>query len=835
MRTDPRTPPLRSARPLGRSAPAAVLALCFALCLALLVGRAQAAPAPATPAAPGARAALAPTAITVDGTSPGRTFDGVGAISGGGGNSRLLLDYPEPQRSQILDYLFKPGYGAALQILKAEVGGDTNSTDGAESSIEHTRGTIDCNNGYEWWLMEQAKARNPAIKLYALSWGAPGWIGNGNFWSQDMIDYLMSWLGCAKQHGLSIDYLGGWNERGYNATWYENLHAALAANGYGSTQVVGADDTWAIATSMRSDSALNGAVDIVGTHYPCGYMSAMTSCSSTADALATGKPLWASENGSEDADTGAGPIVRGINRGYLDAKLTAFINWPVVAALYPNLGFNTMGLVTANQPWSGAYAVGRSAWAIAQTTQFTAPGWQYLDTASGYLGGNRANGSYVSYAAPDRSAWSTVIEALDATAPQTVTLNVTGGLPAGALHVWSTDFSSNYSTDHLVPGPDLTPSAGGYQLTLQPGHVYTVTTTTGQGAGTATSPQRGLLALPYQDSLAGTGTGQEARYFSAMNGAFETEPCAGGRPGNCLQQQARTTPIRWTDETGDQPYTTMGDLSWTNYTVSADVLLQQSGTAELLGRVGTQGRNNGGLNAYNLRVGDNGAWTILKDGQGWSFTTLASGTVAPLGLNTWHHVELGFQGSTLTARLDGVTLGSVTDSSYGAGQIALGTGGYYNAQFSNLAITPGTSTALDGTYNLVNGNSGQLLDASNQGTADGTPIIQWTGNGGSNQQWRLTSTGDGYYTITGVGSGKALDVPNITTVPATQLDLWTPNGGTNQQWLVVPAGGGRYTLESRSDGELVDVSGASLTMGAPAIQWPPNGGANQTWQLAPVG
>jgi hypothetical protein len=47
--------------------------------------------------------------------SGGRTFDGVGAISGGGGNSRLLIDYPEPQRSQILDYLFKPGYGAACR------------------------------------------------------------------------------------------------------------------------------------------------------------------------------------------------------------------------------------------------------------------------------------------------------------------------------------------------------------------------------------------------------------------------------------------------------------------------------------------------------------------------------------------------------------------------------------------------------------------------------------------------------------------------------------------------------------------------------------------------
>src|SRR5205807_9768430 len=81
-----------------------------------------------------ASAATVTTTVTINGTSAGRTFDGIGAISGGGGNSRLLIDYPEPQRSQILDYLFKPGYGADLQILKVEVGGDTNSTSGAEPS-----------------------------------------------------------------------------------------------------------------------------------------------------------------------------------------------------------------------------------------------------------------------------------------------------------------------------------------------------------------------------------------------------------------------------------------------------------------------------------------------------------------------------------------------------------------------------------------------------------------------------------------------------------------------------------------------------------------------------
>ena len=46
--------------------------------------------------------------------------------------------------------------------------------------------------------MEQAKARNPNIKLYGLAWGAPGWIGNGNFWSTD-IDQLPGRLAGLRQ------------------------------------------------------------------------------------------------------------------------------------------------------------------------------------------------------------------------------------------------------------------------------------------------------------------------------------------------------------------------------------------------------------------------------------------------------------------------------------------------------------------------------------------------------------------------------------------------------------------------------------------------------------
>ncbi len=255
-----------------------------------------------------APAQAATTTITVDGGITGRTFDGVGAISGGGGNSRLLIDYPPTQRAQILDYLFKPGYGAAVQLLKLEIGGDANSTDGAEPSHQHVRGDINCNVGYEFWLGEQAIARNPNIKLVALPWTAPGWIGNDNFWTQDMIDYDISWLTCAKQHGLTINYLGGWNERGHDSNWYKNLRTALNNAGYSAVQIVGDDSGWGMADEFAADPTLKNAVGVLGNHYVCGYLSHADSCSTTTNARTSGKPLWASEFGSQDDNDRRPPL-----------------------------------------------------------------------------------------------------------------------------------------------------------------------------------------------------------------------------------------------------------------------------------------------------------------------------------------------------------------------------------------------------------------------------------------------------------------------------------------------------------------------------------------------
>eukprot|EP01043_Picozoa_sp_COSAG02_P077711 COSAG02_NODE_17147_length_1025_cov_1.373650_1_plen_159_part_10 len=55
---------------------------------------------------------------SVDFTKSSKPFMGLGGLSGGGGTSRLLYDYAEPQRGQVLDALFTPKQGGNLQILK---------------------------------------------------------------------------------------------------------------------------------------------------------------------------------------------------------------------------------------------------------------------------------------------------------------------------------------------------------------------------------------------------------------------------------------------------------------------------------------------------------------------------------------------------------------------------------------------------------------------------------------------------------------------------------------------------------------------------------------------
>ena len=209
----------------------------------------------------------------------GLMLDGIGGLSGGGATSRLLPDYGDPYRSDILDYLFLPGYGAALQILKVEIGGDAQSTEGTEASHMHVAGEENYQRGYEWWLMAEAKARNPAIQLYGLSWGFPGWVAEGGSspLTNSTVQYIVKWLLAARDvHGLTIDYIGIWNENAYSRDYILSLYASIQAHNL-STRIVASDDCcggeWNICDDLLKDQDWASTVARVGgsathTHRP---------------------------------------------------------------------------------------------------------------------------------------------------------------------------------------------------------------------------------------------------------------------------------------------------------------------------------------------------------------------------------------------------------------------------------------------------------------------------------------------------------------------------------------------------------------------------------------
>ena len=338
--------------------------------------------------------------ILLSDSGPGRTFEGLGALSAGA-SSRLLPDYPERQRNDLLDLLFKPNFGASLNHLKIEVGGDVNSTDGAEPSYARTREEFDhprpeyFDRGYEWWLMREAKRRNPKIYLDILQWGAPDWIGDRDFpdfgdpnrwlwndrvtrnvrkfYTQDNADFIVGFIRGAKNfHGVDIDFCGVWNETLYDTSWIKLLRATLDRRGLSRVGIVAADEIypWTIANALERDEALKNAVRVVGTHYP--------DARSTPAAKQCGRPLWASEDGPGRPWDWAGAcfLAKALNRNYITGRMTKTVVWSLIAAYYDSLPAADSGPIEADSPWSGHYEIHPALWIIAHTTQFAQPGWR---------------------------------------------------------------------------------------------------------------------------------------------------------------------------------------------------------------------------------------------------------------------------------------------------------------------------------------------------------------------------------------------------------------------------------------------------------------------------
>jgi len=609
--------------------------------------------------------------LTLNDTNVGRVFEGIGAVSASA-TSRLLLDYPEPQRSQILDCLFKPNYGAALQHLKVEIGGEVNSTDGCEPTHQRTATDTNFTRGYEWWLMQQARQRNPSILLDSLAWGAPGWIGGGTYYSQDMANYIANFLNGAKNvYGLNINYTGVRNETANNTTWIKLLRATLNTNGLQSVKIVAGDEwggTWNIVNNILSDSALSNAVYAVGGHYPSNSPAA-----GQAPGQPLGQSLWASEDGPGFGDWWNAPnLAARYNRNYIQRRLTKTEIWCPLTSFYDVLIAAGAGLMRANTPWSGNYAVLPGIWVTAHTTQFAQPGWTYLEGgASAML---PQGGSVVSLKSTNNYDWSIVAETSDATVSQTATIRLTNGLSTGPVYVWSST-----SSQQFIKVATLTPVNGAFTFSFQPSTIYTLTTTTGQSKGATAPSAPASFSLPYKEDFESYAPGAVPRYFLPQAGTFEVTNRNDGR-GRCLAQVLPQQGLEWTSEF--YPYTLVGDSTWSDYDVSTDVELNTNEWAFLWGRVSSvPGWSSATPTGYWLAANNNpGGWKLLN-----ANGVIVSGSL-PFAAGGWHNLRLAMQGSWIQAWVDGTQVAKLSDTSCSSGLAGVGCGWQCFPQFDNFTV-----------------------------------------------------------------------------------------------------------------------------------------------------
>ena len=621
----------------------------------------------------------------------GRRFDGIGGLSAGA-SSRLLADYNAVWYSQIMDYLFLPNFGAALHILKVEIGGDVQSTDGTESSHMHSVNDENYARGYEWALMVDAKRRNPDVVLYGLSWGFPGWVGEGSKspWTNSTVTYTMKWiLGAKKYYNLDIDYIGIWNERGWDKTYTLALKAAITAAGL-KTKIVGHDSGWDVCDTLAADSEWAAAVDVISAHYPGAKIK--------SNCPALNKIQWSSEDMSLGWNTSAQCWARELNQDYVLANLTSTIAWALINSFYDGIDWSGTGVMRAVEPWSGFYEVGQVLWTAAHWGQFTQTGWFFLQHGSG-VGLLSNGGSYVALTDPAGQQLTIVVETMERetsqcahsssvyynTTDQTATFQLDSSFAhVTELFVFLTNLTTQDVKQSFIYKGIITLNNGQFTLDLPVGVLYTVSTVNGT-KGNYQPPSPLPFPIPYLDDFDRSATSSEAAYFSDQSGSWEIVDISDSR-GKTMRQMAVERPISWCND-APYPYSILGDPNWQQpLNITVDVMIETNGTAFIaigVSRSGCGAGHGSPAIVFSINTTDLGLWQLTASTA--ITNSLASGN-ASIVSGMWYTLTLVVLADHSEGYINGNLVGRCNlNVSSSSGFVAIGSSWDY-VQFDNFRL-----------------------------------------------------------------------------------------------------------------------------------------------------
>ena len=133
----------------------------------------------------------------------------------------------------------------------------------------------------------------------------------------------------------------------------------------------------------------------------------------------------------------------------------------------------------------------------------------------------------------------------------------------------------------------------------------------------------------------------------------------------------------------------------------------------------------------------------------------------------------------------------------------------------------------NGTYKIINRNSGQALEAA----GPGSQVDQSPYNGKGSDQWTVTSLGNGQYKIINALSGQSLDVANSSSSSGAVVDTGSYLNAPCQHFAFIPTDGGYYRIAPAHSAKAIEAHNSSTSTGSLVDQWNWTNDNSQQWIL----
>jgi Ricin-type beta-trefoil lectin domain-like len=183
--------------------------------------------------------------------------------------------------------------------------------------------------------------------------------------------------------------------------------------------------------------------------------------------------------------------------------------------------------------------------------------------------------------------------------------------------------------------------------------------------------------------------------------------------------------------------------------------------------------------------------------------------------------------SLLTARLR--TRGARLAVVIALGAATMGTAAGAAQADTGYAVSWSGPYLITASYDLLN------VAVSGGATSGGAPIIQWTADGGTEQEWEFgTETYDGAYQgtfILNVNSGLCINTDGVAGDQLDQEICYYGNG--NELYNVHGSLGSYDSISNVGSGLYLDVSGYGWGAGNAIDLWYENNQPNQTFETVP--